>query len=226
MLSTRRIRPKRLPAAAQVQAAIDALRSSRPVCPVANAMGRRAWGHFSSIKGLNTYFEIGPEFMALQVFELPAYVLQMESHPMVLQLVDRSAGKALTYTTDVVITCRDAAVVVEVKGDWLTKRKRSVMSVKRASNALHRGGMPYQLVLGSDLKDTPPDKGVQLLKRVRAVGAPRMRDVDATLWDPLDDETLSEAMQERWEDVQREYDALIERLMRRDPDEVVDFVRA
>jgi hypothetical protein len=223
MPSIRQHWPDSLPTADAVEQLIAVLKSSRKVRPVVTPSGHRARGKFPSIKGKTTRFESLVEEDALRVLEVAASVLAIDTHPWVLALSDLN-GNSFHYTPDGFVTLRDGAFLFEVKGDWLLKRQTSVDSLLRSFRALENHGVPIVLLTESDVRASGLQDELKALLRLRPVGG-RYRDaVDASRWDPVGGTSPSAEVLRRWSDAQRECDALLERVMRRGPDEAVAAV--
>jgi len=223
MPSIRHHWPETLPTAEAVEQLIAALTSSREVRPVVTRSGHRARGKFPSFKGRRTRFESLVEEDALRVLEVAASVLSIQTHPWVLALRDQD-GELFHYTPDCFITHRDSAMLIEVKGDWLLKRRPSVDSLLRTFRALDEQGVPIALLTESDVRSAGLQDELKELLRLRPVGGRNRTGIDASLWDVLGGSSPTADLLRRWRDAQRECDSLLERAMRRGPDEAVQVV--
>lgn len=213
---------RKLPTAEAVELLLQALRSDRRVRQVVTRSGRRARGHFPSFKGKSTKYETLVEEDALRVLEIAPSVLVIKSQPFVLRLVDDMTGKAFDYTPDAFIRHKDTAAIVEMKGDWLLQLPEHLSRMRTARRVLRDHGVPAILLLESEIRENNLQEELKQLLRVRPIGARRHERVDASLWDPLGREQASGEMLKRWRDAQRQCDALLDRAMRRDPDEIVE----
>lgn len=220
MPSIRQHWPYALPMAEAVEQLIAALKSGRKVRPVVTPSGHRARGKFPSNKGKDTRYESLVENDALRILEVAASVLRIQTHPWVLKLVDLN-GRGFHYTPDAFATRRDDALLVEVKGDWLLKRKTSVHSMLRTFRALEEQGVPMVLLTESDVRPPGLQDELQDLLRLRPVGGRHRTGLDTSRWDILGSSNPTAETLKRWRDAQRECDALLERVMRRGPDEAV-----
>lgn len=223
MPSIRQHWPESLPTADAVEQLIAALKSSRKVRSVVTPSGQRARGRFPSYKGKQTRYESLVEEDALRVLEIAPSVLAIQTHPWVLALTDAD-GARFHYTPDSFITCRDCALLVEVKGDWLLKRHVSVDSLLRAFRALEVHGVPIALITELDVRASGLQDELKELLRLRPVGGRIRANVDASLWDVVGGTRPSADLLKRWRQAQRECDALLERVMRRGPDEVIESI--
>jgi len=220
MPSIRQHWPDLLPTAEAVEQLIADLKSNRKVRPVVTPSGHRARGKFPSIKGKETRFESLVEEDALRVLEVAASVLTIQTHPWVLALCDVN-GERFHYTPDSFVTRPDSAFLVEAKGDWLLKRPSSIDSLLRTFTALDAHGVPIALLTESDVRAPGLQDELKELLRLRPVGGRLRAGVAASLWDPVGGANPTAELLRRWRDAQRECDALLERVMRRGPDEAV-----
>lgn len=220
MPSLRQIWPDALPSAEAVQELLSALRSERRVRPVVTPSGHRARGHFPSLKGTHTRFESLVEEDTLRALEVAPSVLSIETHPWVLALTDAD-GKTFHYTPDAFIVHRDTAMLVESKGDWLLSLQTSADAMLRTFSALERHGVPIVLVTESDVRANGLQDELKALLRLRPVGGRGRRLSDLTAWDVIGASRPSDEMLARWRDAQRACDALLDRVMRRGPDEAI-----
>ncbi|MEH0166703.1 hypothetical protein [Roseateles microcysteis] len=223
MPSIRHHWPDLLPTAEAVEQLIAALKSGRKVRPVVTPSGHRARGHFPSFKGKKTRYESLVENDALCIFEIAASVLGIQTHPWVLDLIDLS-GQTFHYTPDAFLTRRDDALLVEVKGDWLLKLKGPVDALLRTFRALDSHGVPIALLTEADIRAAGLQDELKELLRLRPVGGRNRTGLDTSLWDVLGGSNPNAQILKRWRDAQRECDALLERVMRRGPDEVVEAI--
>ncbi len=221
MPSIRQRWPSSLPTVEAVEQLIAALKSSRQVRPVVTPSGHRARGKFPSNKGRDTRYESLIENDALRILEVAASVLGIQTHPWVLALTAPS-GKVFHYTPDAFITRHGDALLAEVKGDWLLKLKVPVDAMLRAFAALDEQGVPMVLLTESDVRPPGLQEELKDLLRLRPVSGRNRSGRDASCWDILGTSSPTTSLLRRWCDAQRECDALLERVMRRGPDEAVE----
>ena len=212
------------PVAEAVEELIRRVRSDRPVRPVVTRTGHRARGHFPSIKSLETRYESLVEEDALRIFEVATVVRTMHTHPFVLKLVDDESGdsKPFHYTPDAIVTFSDTTALAEVKGDWLLKLPAPRAALARNLRALRRRGIPMMLLSESEVRPAGLQQELEELLRYRPIGARGRTGCDPTLWDPLGVVGPTADMLRRWRAAQKECDELLDRVMRRDPDEVIN----
>lgn len=220
MPSLRQIWPDALPSAEAVQELLSALRSERRVRPVVTPSGHRARGHFPSVKGTHTRFESMVEEDTLRVLEVAPSVLEIQTHPWVLRLTDAD-GKTFHYTPDSFIVHRQTAVLVESKGDWLLRLQAPANAMLRTFSALERHGVPVVLMTESDVRADGLQDELKALLRLRPVGGRGRRLSDLTAWDVIGASRPADEILSRWREAQRACDALLDRVMRRGPDEAI-----
>lgn len=223
MPSIRQRWPDTLPTVEAVEQLIAALKSGRKVRPVVTPSGHRARGPFPSFKGKATRYETLVENDALRILEVAASVLSIRSHPWVLALTGPD-NRPFHYTPDAFITRRTDALLVEVKGDWLLKLKTPADAMLRTFRALDEQGVPMVLLTESDIRPPGLQEELQDLLRLRPVGGRNRTSLDSSCWDVLGRSSPTAEVLKRWRDAQRECDALLERVMRRGPDEAVEAV--
>lgn len=223
MPSIRQRWPESLPTVEAVELLLASLKSDRKVRPVVTPSGHRARGKFPSNKGRHTRFESLVENDALRILEVAASVIKIHTHPCVLALQDLN-GEGFHYTPDAFITRRGDAMLVEVKGDWLMRLAQPVKAMLKTFRALDEQGVPVMLLTESDVRSPGLQDELKELLRLRPVSGRNRADRDASCWDILGSSTPTASMLKRWRDAQRECDALLERVMRRGPDEAIEAI--
>lgn len=211
-----------------VQQLIDSLISDRKPRRVVTPSGHRARGNFPSIKSSETRFESLVEEDSLRVFEVAPSVLTLRTHPFVLRLKHPCPNRTspLHYTPDSLVVLTDTSVVVEVKGDWLLKLPDARRSLRQTLCALRTHDVPFALLTETDVRPAGLQVELKELLRDRPVGARRRTNVDITAWDPMGVVQPSAATLRRWRAAQQECDALLDRVMRRDPDDLIEALQA
>lgn len=210
-----------------IQQLIDSLISDRKPRRVVTPSGHRARGHFPSLKSRETLFESLVEEDALRVLEVAPSVLTVRTHPFVLRLKHPSPERTspLHYTPDSLVVLTDTSLVVEVKGDWLLKLPEARERLRQTLRALRIHDVPFALLTESDVRPAGLQLELKKLLRERPVGARIRSKVDATAWDPTGAVQPSGDMLRRWRAAQQECDALLDRVMRRDPDELIETLQ-
>lgn len=196
--------------------------SPRPVRPVVTRSGHRARGRFPSVRFSQTRYESLVEEDALRVMEVSPMVIDCKSHPFVLRLTDVQTGKHFDYTPDLVLTLQETTVLIEVKGDWLLKLEKPRASLLRVARGLKLAGIPFAVFSEGEIRANDLQLQLKELLLRRPVGSRRMTAVDKTLWDPLTGDPTSLEDMRRWRDAQDECNALLRRVIGRDPEDFVE----
>lgn len=224
-MSQKTTRP--LPASA-INHAIQSLISGKKVRRVVTPSGHRARGHFPSLKGLETSFESLVEEDSLRVLEVSTIVGTVQSHPFVLRLVDPHDERPFHYTPDVALLLSgsvppaDPNVLLEVKGDWLMKLPSSVRNLRRLLRAARHHKLSILLFTETDVRASGLQEELKRLLRLRPTCNRRRQNIDPNEWDPTGNSEPSAETLRRWREAQRTCDELLQRVMRRDPDALID----
>lgn len=212
-----------------VETLLRSLISARKPRPVVTPRGKRARGLEPSYKQAFAKasfpkFESLVEDDVLRVLEVAGTVTRFITHPYV---VDLSLGEARQdYTPDAEITLLQTVALAEAKGDhWLTVESART-TLARNSRKLKQLGIPFLLLLESDVRVDGLQDELKLLLRERPACNPRRRDLDPAQWDPSGRVHPTGDQLRRWREAQKECDALLDRVMRRDPDEVLERAMA
>lgn len=212
-----------------VQQLIDSLTSDRKPRPVVTPSGHRARGHFPSIKSRETRYESLVEEDALRILEIAPSVLTVRTHPFVLRLRDprpERTSSFLHYTPDALVVLEDTSLVVEVKGDWLLKLPAPRDRLRLTLRALRMHEVPIALLTETDVRPAGLQVELKELLRDRPVGSRIRSNVDVTAWDPTGAVQPSGETLRRWREAQKACDQLLDRVMRRDPDELIASLEA
>lgn len=209
----------------EVRRLLALCKSNRKPRPVVTPTGYRARGNVPSFKtpmriGERSRFESLVEDDVCRVLEVASSVVHYVTHPYVVELA--LGGGRQDYTPDAEVTMVETLALAEVKGDyWLTVESARKTLVKNARR-LKQLGIPFLLLLESDVRADGLQDKLKLLLRERPVCNPRRRDLDPTQWDPSGRVQPNGDQLRRWREAQKECDALLDRVMRRDPDEVLE----
>lgn len=211
-----------------VEKLIQPLLSDRKVKPVVTPSGHRARGHFPSLKGHESNYESLVEEDAWRILEVATAPRKVRTHPYVLRLRTGTtkADKAIHYTPDAVVTFSDTTSLIEVKGDWLLEMPKPKAQVLKVLRALRGHEVPIALMTETDIRPAGLQDELKVLLLDRPACNRLRKNIDTTEWDPTgatepDGDTLR-----RWRAAQQECDALLDRVMRRDPDEVIESLTA
>jgi hypothetical protein len=138
---------------------------------------------------------------------------------MVLAL-DGPEGR-LHYTPDIVIEIEGGGAVVEVKGQYFLSLPEQRELLCKVGQRLHERNIKFVVMRESEVREDGLQEELAELLRLRPLTG-RYRDgLNNSAWDPIGSAETDFELEARWLIAQRECDALIERVMRRDPGELV-----
>jgi hypothetical protein len=159
----------------------------------------------------------------LRILETSSLVRRLHTHPLVLRLED--AGKVFHYTPDVLVEFFDGGALIEVKSKYFIRmpvnRERLVANVR----LLRECGFRLVVVTEDDVLDEDLQEEIADLLLHRPWTGRFCDGLDTSLWDPLTRSETDFEAELRWSAAQRECDALLQRVMRRDPDDLVASIR-
>lgn len=207
------------------------LKSDREVRHVVTPSGSRARGRFASLKmspsalgkSPSARYESLVELDTWRVLEVASHVRHFTTHPVVLAL-PREGDKVKHYTPDATLAWRTGAMCLEVKGLHWIQRPSSRASLLETIRALRNVGLPLALIVESDVREAGLQKRLRELLRLRPVAGLNRQKVNAAEWDPLHRTEPDADTLRRWREAQAICDALLDRVMRRDPDEFIQSI--
>ncbi|AIO65145.1 Tn7 transposase TnsA N-terminal domain-containing protein [Burkholderia oklahomensis] len=188
---------------------------------VVTVSGRGARGTFPSRKSVTpAQYESLNEGRLLLVVEVAPSVKSIATQPQVFEYFDGERRRR--YTPDLKIEVDAGTVFLEVKDNKsLTKHSQAVARVSAAAKYLRQRGIRFHLVLRSDLIANDLQRQLELILKARPMPGRYRPNIDATLWDPEHGTHPSAEVQQQWEVAKRECDALLHRIMKRDPDDLL-----
>lgn len=200
--------------------ALESVKSQRPVRKVIKPTGRRMRGIFPSLKAPDrrTNFESGLEERMLCLCEVATSVRRVETHPYVLELSD----PLIYYTPDAVIETGKGSCLLEAKGNIYLRTEEQKSRLRRIHRALTDLGIPFAVVLSSDVC-TPLMDEVRTVLRDRPQPRHARRESVLSEIPGLDLSSSSKEFVERWTAAGIECDALLARLIKRGPDETISL---
>ncbi|WP_230943157.1 TnsA endonuclease N-terminal domain-containing protein [Burkholderia vietnamiensis] len=195
--------------------------SSRRPRRVVTVSGHGARGIFPSRKSAKpAQYESLIEVMMLRILEIAPSVKSIATQPQVFEYLDGTYRRR--YTPDVKIETTAGTIFLEVKDDRsITKHSQAAVRVSAAARHLRHRRIRFHLVLRSDLIANDLQRQLELIFRARPMPGRYRPLIDATLWDPEYGTHPSEEMQPQWDSAKRECDALLHRIMKRDPDDLL-----
>ncbi|WP_423377907.1 Tn7 transposase TnsA N-terminal domain-containing protein [Burkholderia sp. LMG 32019] len=188
---------------------------------IVTVSGRGARGIFPSRKSAKpAQYESLNEARLLLAVEVAPSVKSIATQPQVFEYFDGAHRRR--YTPDLKIEVDAGTVFLEVKDNKsLTKHSQAVARVSAAAKYLRQRGIRFHLVLRSDLIANDLQRQLELILKARPMPGRYRPNIDATLWDPEHGTHPSAEMQQQWEVAKRECDALLHRIMKRDPDDLL-----
>lgn len=199
------------------------LHSNRPVRPVVTPSGKRARGHFPSLKARgHARFESLLEQDVLRVFEVSSTVVRFQTHPVVLAL---PGVPVKHYTPDVQIEELSGGALVETKATYFISKPESRRQLQEVVKRLAEQDLRLVLIDERDVRPAGLQDELKELLRLRPCVGHNRPSIDPTTWDPLGRSALDPVLERRWRAAQQECDQLLQRVMRRDPDELIASTR-
>lgn len=203
----------------QLSKLLRELKSTRKPAKVVTPAGVKPRGFPSSWKCKTQKFQSLVEEDCQRVAEIAPSVTSYETHPLVLEL--GTPQVPLPYTPDLLLWLGDHGAVCEVKPKSKLSSLKTATRLKKVIDRLDHHGIPLVLMLDTDVRVPNLQRTLLLLQRVRPVRGPFQADVDASQWDPLGRGTADAQLLARWEHAQQICDELLQRVMRRDPGELL-----
>ncbi|VVE80352.1 hypothetical protein PSP31120_02579 [Pandoraea sputorum] len=185
---------------------------------IVTVSGRGVRGRFPSRKSPKPpQFESLVEEMMLHVVEVAPIVKAITTQPRVFEYLD--GNRMRRYTPDLALDTTVGAFYVEVKDETsLVEGSKNVDRLRAALKHLKECGERLFIVLRSDLIENDLQCRLTQILRTRPIRRRHRSDIDASLWDPEGGTTPPADIHEQWESAKRECDALLRRIMKRDPD--------
>jgi hypothetical protein len=152
------------------------------------------------------------------VFIVSSLVSALETQPCKLKLEED--GQTYRYTPDIRATIKDKTYFVEVKSEGFIRHKKQVARLQKVIRGMRNENLPFFVILDSDVKENNLHDRLSLVLRTRPCPGPYRPDLDTTLWDPLHRQKPTREILSDWQEAQRQCNALLERVMRRDPDDL------
>jgi hypothetical protein len=146
--------------------------------------------------------------------EIASCITAFETHAPVVTLTD-SSGQEFNYTPDVTAQVGRELVFFEVKPPRDSWTDSAVTRMRRVATGMTISGAKFAIATSHDIDESLADQ-IELLLRYRPpVTRGKPPEID---WS----DRLPPDLRAAWQVAQQECDALIVRLMRRDPGEVIE----
>jgi len=195
--------------------------SDRKVREIVTVSGRGVRGHFPSYKGKLLKFESLVEEDALRMLNVASTVTALITQPCVLAI---PGSPPLSYTPDFMAAIDGKNFYVEVKPADFQKNQHVTTRLRRVISHLKSSQAPLVLVLDTDLRPTGLQEELKALLRIRPAPGRYDPTLDSVRWDPRQEQAASPELLSRWRAAQRECDALLTRVIRRDPDALFEQI--
>lgn len=182
--------------------------------------GRGVRGHFPSYKAVKRLqFQSLVEEDALRVMEIASSTSKLKTQPDVFVLPHESGE--FRYTPDTRVVWKGKTYYVEVKADRFTASSKTVMRLWRIRAGMRAVGLLWRIVLEHELRAANLQTELKELLRMRPAPRRQRNDLNPCAWDPVLGTQPSEDVAARWVRAKAECDALLLRVMRRDPGDVL-----
>lgn len=146
-------------------ARVARLNSGRKPRPVVTPTGKRARGHFPSIKSpAHSRYESLLEFEVLRVAEVSSMVRVIRTHPVVLKLAGRNV---IHYTPDAQLEWPTGGVLLETKASYFLTQEPSRTRLKETLARLALHGLTLVLIVESDVRRHGLQKELEELLTLR-----------------------------------------------------------
>ena len=195
---------------------------------VVTRRGRGARGFFPSWKApAGARYESLVEEAVQKVCEVSSLVTSFLTHSRVLQLT-LDADNSTTYTPDVEILSGGSTLgFLEVKSDTSLASQSVQTRLRTVIDGMRSAELPLWVILESDVRANGLQERISVMLRDRPAPGRYREDRDVNLWDPSGDaREADDDVSARWLAAQKECDELLQRVMRRDPDDLLECVEA
>lgn len=204
---------------AQLRPLLKALLSTRNVSRVVTPGGVAPRGYPPSRKCRDPKFQSLVEEDWGRVLELSSLVTAYETHPFVVDL--SVPGEESSYTPDVLVWLGDHGAVMEIKPAGKLRSREVAARLETVSRGLAAHGIGLVLALDEDARANDLQRRLKLLQRLRPARG-RWRDaIDCAAWDPERGTNVPDEVALLWFEAKNECDALLRRVMGRDPGELL-----
>lgn len=194
----------------------------RKVREIVTVSGRGVRGHFPSYKGKLLKYESLVEEDTLRIMEVAGLVKKVVTQPCVLRLA--GDGKSFRYTPDALATIYDREYFVEIKAAGFRKNRATVLRLRHIVSHMRRKKIPFILITEDDIRANGLQEELKLLLRLRPAPGRYDPDIDSSDWDPRNLNAADPDLMHRWRQAQEACDALIARVIRRDPDSLLESI--
>lgn len=204
---------------AQLRPLLKALLSTRKVSSVVTPGGVAPRGYPPSRKCRDPKFQSLVEEDWGRVLELASLVTAYETHPFVVNL--SVPGEESSYTPDVLVWLGDHGAVMEIKPASKLRSRKVAARLETVSRGLAAHGIGLVLALDEDARANDLQRRLKLVQRLRPARGRWREAIDSSAWDPERGTNVPDEVAVLWFEAKSECDALLRRVMGRDPGELL-----
>lgn len=204
---------------AQLRRLLKALLSTRKVSRVVTPGGVAPRGYPPSRKCRDPKFQSLVEEDWGRVLELASLVTAYETHPFVVDL--SVPGEESSYTPDVLVWFGDHGAVMEIKPANKLRSRKVAARLEAVNRGLAAHGIGLVLALDEDARANGLQRRLKVLQRLRPARGHWREAIDCAAWDPERGTNVPDEVAALWVEAKSECDALLRRVMRRDPGELL-----
>jgi hypothetical protein len=194
--------------------------STRKVRNIVTPSGRGARGHYPSLKSpIPLKIESLVEKDVIRTLDVSTLVEEIVAQPCVFEF--EHDGNKMRYTPDVLATICGQAYYIETKHAGFVRNPDVVERIRRIAGRFRAVRLPFFLILDTDVRGGGLQEELKFLQRMRPLARPRRTVPDKNAWDLAGTGQSTPGLEQRWHAAQRECDALLTRLMNRDPGDLL-----
>ena len=198
---------------------LQQLESSRRPARVVTFGGKSPRGNPAIWKCAEAHFQSLVEEDCQRVLDVASSVTGFETHPFVLEL--GTPAEPFRYTPDLLIWFGNEGALVEIKPASKLRSRTTNARLTQQLNRLERHGIHLCLLLDTDVREGDLQTMLKGLQRTRPARGRYREDLDANLFDPLQRSSPTAEALTRWAEAQRICTELLDRVMRRDPGDLL-----
>lgn len=146
----------------------------------------------------------------------------IETQPCVFRL--DGLPKAIRYTPDLKLTINNDPCFFEVKADKALMDADTVSRLREVVSRMSRMRKKLYFILESDVMENGLQEELEDLLRQRPAPGRYNEKLDHSLWDPHQKQEPTPELLKRWHEAQEICNDLLERVMRRDPGDLLNNV--
>lgn len=173
-------------------------------------------------------FESLLEQLVWSILDTSSCVRSFVTHPVVLQLSDHDK-KTFRYTPDAIVRIgsghNERGLILEVKARYFLTQPATRIRLEKITAAFRAKGLHFAMILDLDLEASFLQSLGALWDQRPATGRWNPRH-DPDAWDPLKNVIAPDDVDIAWRKAKAECDALLQKVMQRDPGDVDGLLQA